>query len=834
VQYLNSALKTTTTTSTPFSGSHVVAQPRELQLGRLEDDWGTARISPDGTSGSRVARLNTVQADKVTVNDDEELPQSFAFRTSPLKRGTVPVAAYNQASNELLPSEKSQPTVIATGSVTPVRHSLSGGKKFVGTFSEEENHLLIFLKEVKRLGWKDLVLDFNAHFPGRKYHTLQTHYSTKVNKRDRSQDPATLMLPACYATEADVDWATVHESNPRPRANRETVVLQHHTHEWRRAETSMAFSAIQNASKEQDLNAESATRPERPRRAVPPKNYTWPKRNRQPQVDEEMMDDGAGCLESIEFEMQSRSEESDEELQPALANAMPVDNKPLDRGFDQDDALLALSSETRPYLTSSQRCLVQGSSDTHQWDQLCSRVWHGSVIHIDFHAGELEVVERAIEKVLGFAPEPRHASHRKRLRRELRHLTEPKFLRLTDEIHHHLPSRDRQSIQAFLKDAQAGKTRIRAPRIQRLAAARPNMAYSTNPKVSALSMIRQRELGLRFTRGWGAASHALTYQFKNKLHDSIGPAFSYTGASSDVHVAAWSTDGHCFAAGAICVDDPDSMQYNRRNNLLFGDVSSKAIHELGEHNIDRPRTESGPNSTHAMYASQDPKLYKTVSAVAFSPNGRFMFSGGYDNNVCIWETKTDGTQPELIFAMKHKAEVDMLAVNRSGLLATASKKGDNHAVKVIAIPEDEPANLRKRNLGSRKAAEKPDYKILPTALQFSPRHENLLLAGFGANARTDGRDTNGDICLWDTNAPARNEQLHVHGSGKNVFDLTFHPRHPWFAVGCVAGQNVNRGTRSIIRLYDENGVDNNSNSMKYGMRMELECKALDMNDVVWW
>jgi WD40 repeat protein len=310
------------------------------------------------------------------------------------------------------------------------------------------------------------------------------------------------------------------------------------------------------------------------------------------------------------------------------------------------------------------------------------------------------------------------------------------------------------------------------------------------------------------------------------MHDSLGPTFKYTGAAGDVHAVAWSPDGECFAGGAICVDDPHSMQYNRPNNLLYGDVSYGVMHELGQHRVQRPRTESGPNSTHAMFASQDPKLYKTVTSVAFSPDGRFMFSGGYDHNVYVWETKSDGSQPDWRVAWKHKAPVDILAVNRSGLLATASKKWD-HAVKTIRILGDNPEHITKENFSSKKATDHPENNFLPTALQFSPICDNLLLAGFGANVRLDGRDKTGDICLWDVNYPQI--PLAIHGTAYNVFDLSFHPRHNWFAVGCVAGQGVNRGTKSILRIYDNNNIHS-----KYSSRTEIECDALDINDVIWW
>jgi hypothetical protein len=848
VQSLNSALNTNAA-SIPSTEAHRTTQPRTLQLERLHDDAigsslrrfsaeqaGLKRTSTsyNKTNGERAAPLNGRADELIVDRDDDNLTKSFTFRTSPMKKAPVPPAA-TPFSNERHVVEQYQhitkSRVPAPMSATPSQ-SPASKKKFAGTFSEEESHLLIFLKEVKRLSWKDLVTAFNSHLPGRKYHTLQSHYSTKLNKRDRAHDPAVLTLPLCYAAESTIDWVTVHELNPGSRANRETAELQHQAHGWQRSESPRTRFVAPDAFDEQLFEAPSTARAERPKRAVPAKNYASPKRNRHVQGDHEVMDDGFDFTESMEFDMESRSDESAEALQPPPKKAIAVDNDPLPMNFERHDAALAFSGEKVPYLASSDRVLVKQTPDQHEWDQLSSRDWTGLVLHVDFRPRELEVVERAIRLVVGL-PQSRRASRRKQLRATLYGVTEPKFLQLVDEIYRRLPTRDKKSIESFLRDAQTGRARICSPRIERLAPARPDIEHCTDPKLSTLAMIRQREVGLQNRRGWRTASRPLTYQFKNKVRDSLGPAFSYTGASSDVHAVAWSADGQSFAAGAICVDDPHSMQYNRPNNLLFGDVRDKAIYELGEHKVSRPRPESGPNSSHAMYASQDPNLYKTVSAVAFSPNGRFMYSGGYDNCVCVWETRTNASPPEFVVAMKHKAEIDMLAVNQSGLLATASKKGDNHAVKVIAFPDDDPHNYQKWNLGSRKAAENPNYKILPTALQFSPRHEGLLLAGFGANARSDGRDTNGDICLWDIEDARNSKQLHVHGSGKNVFDLAFHNRHPWFAVGCVAGQNVNRGTRSIIRIYDENGVDLN-NGMKYGMRMELECKALDMNDVVWW
>jgi WD40 repeat protein len=200
-----------------------------------------------------------------------------------------------------------------------------------------------------------------------------------------------------------------------------------------------------------------------------------------------------------------------------------------------------------------------------------------------------------------------------------------------------------------------------------------------------------------------------------------------------------------------------------------------------------------------------------------------MFSGGYDQSAMIWRRWEDGSPPTLMKALKHRAEVDILAVNRNGVLATAAKRWKK-AIKVCRIRTED--DIVHSTYSSKKADQRPDQKILPTALQFEPKDGRLLLAGFGANKRQDRLDTTGDICLWDIQ---EEKELNVHGSALNIFDISWMPNQierKLFAVGCVAGQNVNRGTRSVVRLYDGRGHD------KRTMVVEIECPALDMNDLV--
>ncbi|KAE8825415.1 hypothetical protein HRS9139_08525 [Pyrenophora teres f. teres] len=706
-------------------------------------------------------------------------------------------------------------------------------------FDMAQDHFLIFLKEVKQYKWSDITAEYNRYMPHRQYHSLQSRYSTLLNKRDRSQDPPTLILPPQFAAEANIDWANIHPLNASSKAPRPPVQynIPHlndaHNPHVRLQEQVSSRLPIQQPEHDYSSGADSAPRRERTRRAQRV-NYTWPK---QRGVAEDELDNmPKEAIRGYSSDNVFARSESPREDAPLPSKAVAVDNVPVDVEFDVEDATVGLNlrrmgfrgaiAKIVPYLSASQRSSMQHPTGQN-WDQLSSRDWQNQVLHVDFSPVELRIVEKVVASMKNI-PRSRHGTLKRQLRENLKSLSEPNILQLVNDLRRRLPCRDRCSIEAFVQDAIAG-TVAEQPQVKRLAAARPGLAMSSIDKPSTMSIIRERELGRQSRRGWQAASKPLTYQVKNKYMDSMGPAQCWTGASSDIHTLAWSPDGERFAAGAVAVDDPDSMQYNRSNNLLFGDTTHGTIHELAEHYKKRERTESGANSSHAMFASQDPKLYTTVSAVAFSTTGRFMYSAGYDEHIGIWHTDTESVQPVLGAKLNVRAQIDLLSVNRTheGILATAARSVDEKAIRLLKIDADEPSRFDKKSYHSNKAVSRADLKILPTALQFEPKYGSLLLAGFGANTRESAFDMTGDLCLWDIET---HNALHIHGSNKNVFDVEFNPSRnnmPLFAVGCVAGASVNRGTRSLIRLYDLNGPN------KFTCPLEFECKALDINDVVW-
>lgn len=724
--------------------------------------------------------------------------------------------------------------------VATIRHPIAerpARAKFMNHFSEEEEHLLIFLKEVKKLRWKQITSEFQKYYPSRVYHTLQSRYTTSTNKRNRDEDPATLKLPMEWANEATIDWSAVYADTAKPHKPAEISGLSYDAEQVSKRPSTSGISTPrlvpQPSETDYSSGGDISMHVRRPRRA-PPVNYNVRRRNRR--LDDDMIEmdlDDGNTEEPAIIGTTVRRDSSLQTQSAAPATAHVVTNPPLEMTHDASDAVIALrcrdaKGDRLPYLGVAERLSLQNPPESWEWNQLDSRLWQGMLVHVDFSTTETSCVERALAKHQRHTQKPRHCTQRRQLRSMLGSLTEPQLLRLANDLQRCLPARELGSIVAFLHDARAGRL-PEAPQILRLSAARPQKSMTTSPDKSTSTMLRQRELGLQSRRGWRAASRTLIYPVRNKIMDTLGPSSYWTGASSDIHTVAWSPDGETFAAGAVAVTDQDSMQYNRPNNLLFGNLADNEIHELPCHSLARPISTTGANSTHAMFVSQDPELYTTVTSVRFSPCGSLMYSAGYDKSLCIWNLESTSAQPELALKLKRGEEIEMMDVNQheSGVIAIASRKIEK-AIKLVRLDEQHPRGFQVNNFQSEKAASRSDRNILPQALRFEPKCGTLLLAGFGANAREDnGLDTNGDLCLWDIETHA---QMSIYGSNKNVFDVAFNPNQrsmPLFAAGCVASGNVNRGMRSLIRLFEHRTMD------KYTSPLEIECRALDMNDVVW-
>ena len=189
--------------------------------------------------------------------------------------------------------------------------------------------------------------------------------------------------------------------------------------------------------------------------------------------------------------------------------------------------------------------------------------------------------------------------------------------------------------------------------------------------------------------------------------------------------------------------------------------------------------------------------------VDFSLDGRCMFSVGYDNRLRVW---------------------DMISADDDAFVPSfAPRHGE-----VVCDNWD--------TYSSEKAKARPETHTFPSALRFDPYEGTHLLAGFSSNSEDEARDTYGEACVWNVETQ---QQVMMVPKTSIVFDVAWNPNQrtmPSFAVACKpSGKKVNRETRSVVMLYDARLGPDGRYVDKYRSRgMELDCKALDMNDVVWW
>ncbi|KAL8819411.1 MAG: hypothetical protein Q9223_002147 [Gallowayella weberi] len=400
-----------------------------------------------------------------------------------------------------------------------------------------------------------------------------------------------------------------------------------------------------------------------------------------------------------------------------------------------------------------------------------------------------------------------------------------------------LAGRKKKNIRAFLLDIRDD---IIPPHAQpKFAKPDFKVAEVLRPKATISSLLRNRELGVAddpssvLRKGFGNAG--LQGSLEIRIAEDIRPWKSWKGASSDVVTVAWAPDSLSYAAGAAAQSDDNDLQYNRPNNLLFGQLEPNSISELPDHCIDRPRPETidgGPNSDPNVYRACDPMVYKTVTTVQFSPCGGILYTASHDRTAKVWDVNRPGL-PNCIGTLHHEADVTGLEVSthHPQLFATAAKSiGDSirlyRPLEELSHGELQPG-FDFISFTSSRAVKNPDWSIYPECVRFgvSPGSKHLLLGGFQEWADQDFSPARqGHICLWDIHTAAKvSVQPHVSA----IFAAAWHPQENLFITGGAPGSGARlsypKTTQSVVRLYDPR--------IKNSYTAEFECPGTDMQDV---
>ena len=448
-----------------------------------------------------------------------------------------------------------------------------------------------------------------------------------------------------------------------------------------------------------------------------------------------------------------------------------------------------------------------------------------AIKHVDFSALEFEVIYAAASDIHGPLSEEEHSQTEYpqtglgKLERILSDCNDDHLDAIADLAHSRIElasTRKRNDIRKFLSTIVKGISTA-APSIVRVEDR--IVEHVPDPNVAAL--LRHRELD--FQAGGRCTQQELRYA----LIDNLAHVRSWKGASGDVVCAAWNPNSQTYAAGATATANPEDLQYNRPNNLLYGNINRNTLRELPDHRIPRPKPDtivSGPNSSAAVYDACDPMVYKSVSAIEFSPGGDRFYSASHDATVKVWSAKQEN--PVCIETLVHDANVTALEASKRlpRIFVTASHTIIN-SVRVYTHRED--ATYDYISLDSSRSRQKPQHEIYPECLRLglTSTTEHLLLAGFTRWGELPDYNParEGDLCLWDVHT---GQKIRAMPSAQSIYTAAFHPFLDVFSTGGAPGLRLTHQhtTRSVVRSWDRRR--GGSHAM-----IEYECPSLDMQDL---
>lgn len=267
---------------------------------------------------------------------------------------------------------------------------------------------------------------------------------------------------------------------------------------------------------------------------------------------------------------------------------------------------------------------------------------------------------------------------------------------------------------------------------------------------------------------------------------SLIPCSTFNHASGDVIDFKFSPVNNQFA---VCCNTLTN-DYNRPGNLLFGDATREIVSTLHGH-ADR---------------TVGAERYYTVSDIRFSNDGRYLYSGSYDNTVKIWDMKGD-----MLGCLTGHGRITALSTTYCSdrVLAVASDDGNVYLYDVLNPSKQRRTVLQ--GLNDRLCG----AFLVPGQGVFS----NWMLAGY------ESKDASSFGALYAYDVPTGKLIQRITPAANSQSAAYFHPSANHFVVGATGHfNNAGPSAKSVVRIFDPR-MD------KITMEIGLDSPQKDINKV---
>jgi WD40 repeat protein len=275
----------------------------------------------------------------------------------------------------------------------------------------------------------------------------------------------------------------------------------------------------------------------------------------------------------------------------------------------------------------------------------------------------------------------------------------------------------------------------------------------------------------------------------------------------------WSADGQYFAgASNAIIGDGEDLRQNRPCNLVHGSLRTKTIRELPEHRIEQ---ETG-----------DPKyVYRTVSAIKFARNRPWMYTGGYDNKLKIWDVEHEdqiACKADLKYKKNNRIEVMDVTGDRTTIVATGTKNG-TRSIRVF-IGDSELSEASRKEIRPLQEMGLSSFSYSPTCVKFGKeQNQNKLIVGFGEDNSADEPFGDGCLGVWEFTESSCVPMAFAQGDAF-VSDCQWSRLGDLFVVGAVSDSKLRKVSweNSVVNLYS---------LTEQRPVTTFSCKAKDINEV---